>query len=338
MTRAILFANLGSPDSYENKDVHRYLTEFLMDERVIDIPKFWRTILVRGIIVPFRTAGSAAKYKTIWTKEGSPLVHITREQTRLYEEMSNLPAAYCMRYGNPHPKAALDSLVKDNPDLQEVILFPFYPHYAMSSYETAVKYVQDIYAEGRYTFRLKVVPPFYNEPVYIEALANSIAPYYNDGLDQILFSYHGIPERHVQKTDCTGNHCLKTPDCCNVPSPAHAVCYRHQVTETTRLVAERLGIPKEKYMVTFQSRLGRDKWLEPFTAKTLKEMPAKGIRNVAVVCPAFTTDCLETLEEMNVEGREDFLHAGGTSFTLIPCLNTNPEWIAAMHTLIGKVN
>lgn len=333
-TRAVLLANLGSPDSTQVKDVRSYLDEFLMDERVIDIPRFWRNVLVRGIIIPFRAPKSAAKYKTIWTENGSPLIYISRQVQKKLADVLLLPVELCMRYANPTPARALGKLRSENPDLKEVVLVPLYPHYAMSSYETAVEHVKQAYAKGNYPFQLRVVPPFYDHPEYIDSLVNSMKPFLEKEFDHVLFSYHGIPKRHILKTDCTKSHCFSSENCCSTASAAHAVCYRHQVKVTTDLVAERLELPKEKFSLSFQSRLGTDAWLQPYTAAQLKNFPKQGIKKLVVVCPAFVSDCLETLEEIMEEGKEDFLKAGGEEFTVIPCLNEREDWIQTLTTLV----
>ena len=326
--------NLGSPDSTEVKDVRRYLNEFLMDGRVIDSPYLLRLFLVKGIIVPFRAPKSAEAYRTIWTKKGSPLIVLTKELKEALASQITEPVEIAMRYGNPSPKIAFDLLKKKIPELEEVVLLPLYPHYAMSSFETAVEYAREIHKKNNYSFKLSVVEPFYNNEEYLHALAESIRPFLQQEYDHILFSYHGIPERHVKKSDVTKNHCLKSADCCQVASPAHAQCYRHQIITTTELAASRLQIPKGKYSFSFQSRLGRDEWLKPYTALRLEEMPKEGIKKLLIVCPAFVSDCLETLEEIAIEGKESFLHAGGEEFTMIPCLNVNPLWVSAVKTLI----
>lgn len=336
MKRGILLMNLGSPDSPSVKDVRRYLNEFLMDERVIDMSWLGRLLLVKGIIVPFRAPKSAKAYASIWTKEGSPLIVLTRQLQAALQEQIDEPVAIAMRYGNPTPKTGFDELLKRNPSLEEVILVPLYPHYAMSSYGTAVEYAKEWHAKGNYPFRLTIVPPFYNEPSYLEALTESISPFLKAPYDHILFSYHGVPERHIHKDDVTGNHCLKTVNCCAVASPAHQHCYRHQCLVTTQRVAEKLLIPASKHSFSFQSRLGRDEWLKPYTAKRLEEMPAEGIKKLLVVCPAFISDCLETLEEIAEEGREIFMHAGGEEFTMIPCLNTHPAWVQTLKGWAGQ--
>jgi protoporphyrin/coproporphyrin ferrochelatase len=334
--RGIVLMNLGSPDSTEVKDVRRYLNEFLMDKRVIDVAYLLRLFLVRGIISPFRAPKSAEAYRSIWTKEGSPLIVLSEQLKHALQQQIDEPVVIAMRYGNPSPAAAFDELLKKNPSINEVIIVPLYPHYAMSSYETAVEYAKEIHAKGRYKFKLAIVPPFYNDPDYLNALTESIRPSIQKEYDHIVFSYHGIPERHVHKTDVTGSHCLKVADCCHVASPAHPYCYRHQCLFTTEKVAQALKIPREKYSFSFQSRLGRDEWLKPYTAIRLAEMPKEGIKKLVIVCPAFISDCLETLEEIAEEGREIFLHAGGEEFTVIPCLNVQPLWVQALNKWITE--
>ena len=332
--QAILLMNLGSPDSTAVKDVRRYLRQFLMDERVIDMPLWSRTLLVKGIIVPLRAPKSAKAYASIWTKEGSPLIVLTKQLKEALGQLTDNPIEICMRYGNPSPKYALDQLQQKHPQLEEVILVPLYPHYAWSSYETAALYAIEAFQKGNYGFNMKVVPPFYNNDRYITALANSLKPYLKDGFDLLDFSYHGIPERHITKRHSAGAHQLQSPESCCTDASLQRYCYRHQVIETTKLVAAKLGLPKEKYIVSFQSRLGRDPWLQPYTAKSLEEWPKQGYKKIVVACPAFVSDCLETIEEMGEEGKEIFLHAGGESFTLVPCLNTFPEWVSTLHELL----
>lgn len=333
--RGILLMNLGSPASTSIKDVKRYLNEFLMDERVIDIPYLARVLLVKGIIVPFRAPKSAEAYKTIWTKKGSPLVEHTRKLQDAVQEHFTEPVEIAMRYGNPAPADALESLVKKVPDLQEVIAVPLYPHYAMSSFETAVEHVKKTHQEKGYNFQLTFVEPYYNNKGYINALAERIQAYLQIKHDHILFSYHGVPERHIRKSDITGGHCLQSVNCCETNSPAHAHCYRHQCITTTNLVTQQLGILKDRYSISFQSRLGKG-WLQPFTDVRLEEMPKEGIKNLLIICPAFVSDCLETLEEIEERGKETFLRAGGETYTMIPCLNQQPLWVNALESLIRK--
>ncbi|RYZ22156.1 MAG: ferrochelatase [Chitinophagaceae bacterium] len=343
MKRAVVLMNLGSPDSTEVKDVKRYLDEFLMDGRVIDKPLLFRAMLVKGIIVPFRAPKSAEAYKSIWTDEGSPLIVLSKQLAAALDKEVEEPVVIMMRYGTPSPKEVFDSLQVAHPDLEQVLLIPMYPHYAMSSYETAVEYAKEQHAEGRYRFRLDYIKPYYDNEDYLNALCESIRPYLEKDYDQILFSYHGVPERHIYKGDITGQHCLKSGACCDTPSAAHQYCYRHQCWATTKEVARRLNIPDGKWGFSFQSRLGRDPWLQPYTAQRLEELPKEGVKKVVVACPAFISDCLETLEEIAEEGKETFMHAGGESFDMIPCLNVHPLWVQAMGKWVreyaeGKTN
>ncbi|MEP6584392.1 MAG: ferrochelatase [Ginsengibacter sp.] len=332
--KGILLMNLGSPDSTDVPDVKKYLDQFLMDERVIDKSWLFRALLVKGIIVPFRAPKSAEAYKTIWTSEGSPLVVLTKQLRDALQRKIEEPVEIAMRYGNPSPVEAFDALLKKAHDIEEVIALPLYPHYAMSSYETAVEYAKEIHKKNRYAFRLSFIEPFYKESNYINALAESFKPFLQQEYDHLLFSYHGVPARHIRKSDITGCHCLQVENCCEVPSTAHSHCYRHQVFTTTRLVTEKLRISKEKYSVSFQSRLGKG-WLTPFTDIRLQEMPGEGIKKLLIVCPAFVSDCLETLEEIKIRGKEIFLQAGGESFEMIPCLNTSPLWVEAIEGYVA---
>ncbi len=326
--------NLGSPDSTEVKAVRRYLNEFLMDRRVIDYPYFFRLILVGGIIAPTRAPRSAEAYKKVWTNEGSPLIVLTKQLQAALQQNVQKPVEIAMRYGKPKMKEAFDNLMKRMPGLEEVIAVPLYPHYAMSSYETAVEHAKEVHRKKKYSFSLSFIKPFYNEENFIHALTESMRPYLQQQYDLMLFSYHGLPERHMKKADATHTHCLKVKNCCEVASPAHATCYRHQCFVTTQMVATNLQIPKEKIGVSFQSRLGREEWLKPYTAKRLEELPGEGVKKLVITCPAFVSDCLETLEEIAIEGRESFLQAGGENFTLIPCLNVHPLWVKALEMYV----
>lgn len=336
MKKAVLVVNLGSPDSYEVKDVKRYLGEFLMDGRVIDVPYALRWLLVKGIVLNTRPKKSAAAYQSIWWDEGSPLMVISN---RFFDKLKNqieYPAELGMRYGNPSIASAIEKLKEANSDLEEILLVPLYPHYAMSSYETVVVKAQEEVKRICPNVTLNVMDVFYNDDDYTSLLAESIRPHLSNPFDRVLFSYHGIPERHVKKSDPTGCHCLKVENCCEVASEAHAVCYRHQVFETTHAVAKKLGLSSEQYDVSFQSRLGADPWLQPFTDKTLEAYPKEGIKDLIIVCPAFVSDCLETLEEIAEEGKEEFIEAGGENFTMVPCLNDRDDWVALMARWIDE--
>lgn len=332
----IILLNLGSPDSTGVKDLRRYLMEFLMDKRVIDYPYLFRKLLVGGIIVPFRASKSAEAYKKIWTNNGSPLVAITRQFRDLLQQQIEGPVEIAMRYGNPSVATAYNHLIAKVKGIEEVIAIPMYPHYAMSSYETAVEQAKEIHKKARHGFNLTIIKPYYNNADYIAALSKHIEPYLQQPYDHILFSYHGIPERHLKKTDITGHHCLRAANCCETDSPAHAKCYRHQCLTTTDLVTKQLKIPADKFSYSFQSRLGREEWLKPYTDFRLLDMPKEGIKKLVVVCPAFVSDCLETLEEIAMRGKESFLSAGGETFTMIPCLNDDRLWVNAVAGWIKK--
>jgi ferrochelatase len=307
----LLLLNLGSPDSQSVRDVRRYLGEFLMDERVIDAPYLVRSVIVKGFILPFRPKRSAHAYNMVWTKEGPPLKVITEAFRKEIELLVDMPVAIAMRYGNPTPQAALAELK----GVSQLYIAPLYPHYAMSSYETAVEHVLKSIDK---TIQIKVLKPFYSEENYIDCVAETIRPFLKSHL---LFSYHGLPVRHLKKST---PHCYTNSDCCSIPS---STCYKHQVIQTSNLVAQKLHLSKDQYSISFQSRLGRDEWIKPFTVELLQSYPSKGIKDLVVVCPAFVADCLETLEEIAMTGKEIFMKAGGESFTVVPCLNTFKPWV-----------
>jgi ferrochelatase len=333
--RGVILMNLGSPETTAVKDVRKYLDEFLMDERVIDSPFIVRSLLVKGIITPFRAPKSAEAYSSIWTKDGSPLVHITKQLKDALQKKISEPITVAMRYGVPDMKSAYDEMKRICPDVEEVILLPLYPHYSMSSFETASVHARKVHVDEGYGFKIKVVRPFYNHPAYISALADSMRPYVTGNNTHLLFSYHSIPERHIKKSDITEKHCLNVADCCKVGSPAHDYCYRHQCYVTTWQVAEKLGLPKERYSVAFQSKLGRAAWLTPATTTRMEQLPKEGIKDLLVVCPSFVSDCLETLEEIAIREKENFMEAGGETFEYIPCMNTQDSWVDAVATLIN---
>jgi len=325
--RAILLLNLGSPDSTSVPDVKRYLREFLGDDRVIDRPGwgFLRSVLVNGIIIPFRAKNSAHAYSTIWTDAGSPLIVTSKLTQAALQKRLSAPVDLAMNYGNPSIPDAVRRLIAAG--VNEVLLFPQYPHYAMSSWETVVVKVRRVAAELAPTMKVACVQPFYAEPDYIDALVASARPYLAQPHDHLMFSYHSIPKRHLTKGDSSKAHCLVTPDCCNTCSPAHATCYKAQVTRTTQLFAQRAGLDPARWSIAFQSRIVGEPWLTPYTDFELKRLAGEGRKRMLVMTPAFVTDCLETLEEIRVRGAEEFEEAGGESFTAIPCLNDHPAYI-----------
>ena len=327
--KGVLLNNLGSPDSTDLKDVKTYLDEFLMDERVIDIPYWKRYILIKGIILNFRPKKSAAAYKKIWWDEGSPLVVISERFTEKLKQKIDTPIELAMRYGSMSMEKGIKNLVDKG--VTEIFLAPLYPHYAMSSYETVVTKAEEILAEHYPDVTLDTLPPFYNEPDYIKAMSANIANHLKGfDYDHILFSYHGIPERHIKKSDPTKSHCKIDGSCCERNSVAHHTCYRHQCFETTKEIAKTLNLKEGTYSNSFQSRLLKDPWLKPYTDFELEKFPKEGKKKLAVITPAFVSDCLETLEEIAMEGKEDFLEAGGTDYKHIPCMNDNDKWVDVM--------
>ena len=333
--KGVLLVNLGSPESPHPKHVKPYLDEFLMDARVIDVPYLLRALLVRGIILRKRPERSAAAYKKIWWEEGSPLIVISQRMHAKVEQRVDVPVSLAMRYGKPSILSGLQELHEKGVD--EVLLFPLYPQHAMASTETILVLAEELRKKHFPHMKFTIVPAFYNKPDYIKDLSNSIRKYLKHfEYDHLLFSYHGIPERHIRKTDITKSHCKIDGSCCNTPSPAHEFCYRHQCYETTRQVVKLLGIPEGKYSQTFQSRLAGDKWLEPYTDIEINKMPAKGIKNLAVVTPAFVADCLETLEEIAMEASHQFKEHGGENFMAIPCLNDGDEWSQTVSNWINE--
>ena len=335
MKKGILLVNLGSPESPESKDVKTYLGEFLMDERVIDVPLWARTLLVKGIILNTRPKASAAAYKKIWWEEGSPLIVLSERLKSKIQNQVDLPIALAMRYGSMTIKKGLQELV--NQDVTEVLILPLYPQFAMATTETILVLAEEIIKSDFPELKMLSFPAFYNKPDYIEVLSNSIEKHLEGkDYDHLLFSYHGVPERHIRKRDITKSHCKIDGSCCATASKAHEFCYRHQCFEVTRLVAEKLQFQPEAYSTSFQSRLGFDPWLQPYTDRTIERLGKKGVKNMAIVTPAFVSDCLETLEEIAMEGQEIFHEMGGNSFTTIPCLNDDKEWVELLSKWISE--
>lgn len=336
--RVALLVNLGSPDSTETKDVRRYLDEFLMDERVIDVPYWKRALLVKGIILNFRPKKSAKAYKKIWWEEGSPLIVISKRLQKKVQERSDIPVYLAMRYGNPSIEDTIKKIKKENPFVTNIQLIPMYPHYAMSSYETVeVKVKESLHLIG-HDVDLEVLPAFYGNKEYVKLLSDKIAAHEPEKYDQVLFSYHGIPERHVKKSDPSGSHCLKVENCCEKQHACQQFCYRHQTLKMTDLINENLRLPEKQVSSSYQSRLGNDPWLQPFTDKRLEVLPKEGVKKLMIVCPAFVSDCLETLEEIEMEGQEEFIEAGGEEFKMVPCLNDDDEWADLLANWIADFN
>ena len=315
----VLLCNLGTPDEPTPKAVRRYLAEFLSDDRVVEIPRLIWLAILHGIILRVRPAKSAAKYASIWTPEGSPLRIWTEKQAKLLQGWLGQRNHYvkvrsAMRYGSNSIASQLDAMKADG--VTRILIVPAYPQYSATTTASVFDAVYDWAKRTRTIPELRFVNHYHDEPGYIAALALSLERYWkkNGRPDQLVMSFHGVPERTLHLGD-----------------PYHCECFK-----TARLLAEKLGLRKDQFKVTFQSRLGRAKWLEPYTEPTLIEMGKAGVGRVDVVCPGFTSDCLETLEEINMEGRHAFLDAGGKEFHYIPCLNDDPEWISALCAISQK--
>lgn len=332
--QGVLLLNLGSPDSPDVSDVRRYLREFLMDGRVMDAPWPIRFGVVHFGILPKRPKHSAEAYRSIWTDQGSPLIVSSRRIQAALQERLDIPVELAMRYQNPRIENSIQKLADGG--VTNLLVIPLFPHYAMSSYETAAERAREVARKRAPQMKLKIVPPYYDQPAYIAALVASASRYLEQNHDHMLFSFHGLPERHLRKADNTGCHCMKVQNCCEVPSPAHATCYRAQCLKTVRSFVRATDLPEGSYSVAFQSRLGREPWMQPYTDIEIERLAKAGVKRLAVICPAFISDCLETLEEIGIRGRETFLQAGGEELTLVPCLNDHPEWITALEEMVEQ--
>ncbi|WP_435135396.1 ferrochelatase [Formosa sp. A9] len=334
MKKGILLVNLGSPESPTPQDVKTYLGEFLMDERVIDLPLIARTALVKGIILKTRPKASAAAYKKIWWDEGSPLIVISERLQTKVQKVVDYPVALAMRYGSMMIKKGLQELVDQG--VEHVFLIPLYPQFAMATTETILVLAEELRQAHFSNLKIDHLPAFYNKPDYIAVLSASIKKHLaGKSYDHVLFSYHGVPERHIRKSDVTKSHCKIDGSCCKTPSKAHEFCYRHQCLEVTRLVAETLQLQEGTFSTSFQSRLGFDPWLQPYTDRTIERLGLEGVKNMAIITPAFVSDCLETLEEIAMEGQELFHEVGGQEFTTVPCLNDDDAWADLLGTWIN---
>ena len=324
--RAVLLANLGSPDAPETQPVRRYLDQFLMDPYVIQLPWLLRRMIVSLFVLPSRPKASAEAYRSVWMDQGSPLIVLSDKLKTAVQAKLDMPVEMAMRYGNPSIEKQILKLSEDK-RIKEILYVPLYPHFADSTVTTSVKEAQRVLKKHKLDVQLQVVQPFYDDPDYINALVQSAQPYLEKDFDHIVFSYHGLPESHITKLDKSRSHCLKQDNCCDIPHEAHKTCYRHQVMRTTACFAMQAGLAGNRYSVAFQSRLGRAKWLGPNTEDRLIELARSGVKKVLVICPAFVTDCLETLEEIAIRGEEVFKEAGGQSLELVPCMNDHPAWV-----------
>jgi ferrochelatase len=334
--KGVLMVNLGSPDSTNNEDVRDYLDEFLMDERVIDLPKWFRTFLVKGIILKTRPKKSAEAYRKIWWDEGSPLIVLSKKLQEKVQNKVSVPVQLAMRYGNPSIKTGMENLKQLG--VTEVLIIPLYPQFAMATTETILVLAEKLQKEYFPEIQLTSLPSFYNHPDYIRILGNSIQEKLQDtNWEHLLFSYHGVPERHIRKSDVTKSHCKMDGKCCFEDSPAHQYCYRHQCEMTSIKVAEYLELKEGSYSTSFQSRVSiLGSWLKPYTDKTVEKFAKKGIKELAIATPAFVSDCLETLEEIGMEAAEDFEENGGKHLHVIPCINDRDEWVRVLSRWVDE--
>lgn len=330
----VLLINLGTPDSPKNPDVRKYLTQFLNDPRVIDISPLGRFLLVNGIIVPFRTSNSARLYKHIWTSEGSPLlVNSNKMKIALQKELGNdFVVELGMRYQRPDLESALDNLRKAQ--VSEIILLPLYPQYASSSTGSSIEEAMRILRKWEVVPSVKLISKFYDHPGFIDACVERARAYDLKAYDYYIFSYHGLPERHIVKGSAHygGNSC-NLGACCSKITSANEYCYRANCFETTRQLVKRLNIPEGSYETTFQSRLN-DKWIKPYSDKVVERKAKEGKKRILVFSPAFVADCLETIYEIGTEYDEIFKKNGGEKIQLVESLNDHPVWIQALKSLV----
>ena len=327
--------NLGTPDSPGRYDVYRYLKQFLLDKRVIDIPWLARNLLVRGIIAPFRSGSSSKIYKKLWTKDGSPLKHYGKIVADGVQELlgEEYHVELAMRYQNPSLDSAIDKIMASNPT--EIIVFPMFPQYASASTGSVFEEVMDIMGRKLAIPKIKIINSFCNDERVMNVFVKNAKKHDLTDYEHFVFSFHGIPHSQLRKTD-TNDHCLKQKDCCQTYTPKNQFCYSAQCFETARVIAKGLGLSKEDYTVAFQSRLGPDKWTQPPTPDTLEALQEKGIKKIMIFSPAFVADCLETTIEIADEFHEEFMERGGEKLDLVESLNDDPDWINAITEMIKE--
>jgi ferrochelatase len=333
--KGVLLVNLGTPDSSSTADGRKYLDEFLMDGRVIDVNPVWRAALVKGLIVPFRGPKSAKLYKEIWSEStGSPLLYYSIRQAELLQEKlgNEYQVELAMRYQSPSIESALKKL--KNAQVESIRVLPLFPHYASASSGSVIEKVMELVSKWQTIPNISFINSFHDNEDMIETFAENARQYQPENFDHILFSFHGLPERQLINSDHSGVHCLKNENCCASLNENNKFCYSAQCHDTARLIAGRLGIPKNKYTICFQSRLGKDPWVKPYTSEVIKELATKGVKSLLVFCPAFVADCLETVYEVTVEYGDEFKALGGERVQLVESLNDKPLWIEAMEKLV----
>lgn len=332
MKTGYLLVNLGSPDAPTAKAVRPYLRQFLSDPRVLDIPAAVRWMVLNVFILPFRPAKSAHAYRQIWTEKGSPLIvygESLREKVQKIlseKEPNTYSVKLAMRYGNPSIEKAMKSFADEG--ILDVVVLPLFPQYASASTGSAVEEVYRTAALNWNIPHVRIIQPYFNHPKFIDNFKSVIQKEITlSDVDHVLFSYHGLPERHVKKSDLTnGKYCLASDSCCSKLTRENQHCYRAQCFSTTQLLAHALGLSPEQWSISFQSRLGRDPWIKPFTDEVITRLPKQGIKKLAVIPASFVADCLETLEEIGIRAKADFIASGGETCMLVHSLNDHDEW------------
>lgn len=333
--KGVLLVNLGTPDSPSTADVRKYLNEFLMDGRVIDVNAALRTVLVKGVIVPFRAPKSAKLYQAIWDKEtGSPLLHYSLlQQAALQQRLGDgYMVELAMRYQSPSIESALQRL-KDAL-VSEIQVIPLFPQYASASTGSVQEKVMDLVKGWQTIPTISFLNSFHDNELMIETFADNAEKYHPETYDHILFSFHGLPQRQLKKCDHTHSYCLRVDGCCNTLNDTNKLCYSAQSHDTARLIANKMNLPKEKFTVCFQSRLGSDPWVQPYTSEVVAQLAKEGKKRLLVFCPAFVSDCLETVFEVTREYGDEFKALGGEHVQLVESLNDSPKWIEALAKMV----
>lgn len=330
--KGILLVNHGSPDSWSVKDIRSYLKNLLMDSHAMEVSPLLRHLFIRMFVFPSRSMRIAKAYREIWLQEGPPLLVYSQKIRKSLEKKTALPVYLGMLYGKPSIEEGIKALLKEN--VQEIILIAMYPQYARATFGAAIDKSQEVLKQISPDSELKVIPPFYNHPAYLQAMVTQAAPYLRWNFDHLLFSFQGVPEKHIKLTDPTGKHCLKVKKCCATPSPAHETCYRHQTLLLTSTLAKLIKLPREKYSIAFKTKFENHAWLKPYTLPEIERLAKSGVKKLLVIAPSFVADCKETLAELGIRGKAAFLKAGGEEFRLIRSLNDNPHWIGALNEFI----